>query len=76
MNENEYSTHEDLARDDAPDLSGGGWPEKFANATVRRGRPPTCQTESVNHHTPFAGRDHSLQDGWSRLADSDRPCPS
>ena len=43
MNENEYSTHEDLARDDAPDLSGGGWPEKFANATVRRGRPPIAR---------------------------------
>ena len=26
--------------DTAPDLSVDGWPEKFAQATVRRGRPP------------------------------------
>ena len=25
--------------DDAPDLSTDGWPEKFAKAPVRRGRP-------------------------------------
>ena len=39
MNENEHSTVRDSDPDDAPDLSGEGWPEKFAKATVRRGRP-------------------------------------
>ena len=39
MNENEYCTQQDLDRDDAPDLSGDGWPEKLAKAGVRRGRP-------------------------------------
>ena len=29
--------------DDAPDLSGDGWPEKFAKAKVRRGRPPVAR---------------------------------
>ena len=42
MNENEHSTVRDSDPDDAPDLSGEGWPEKFAKATVRRGRPPVA----------------------------------
>ena len=37
MNENEHSTALDSDPDDAPDLTGDGWPEKFAKATVRRG---------------------------------------
>ena len=37
MDENEHSTAADLDRDDAPGLSGDGWPEEFATATVRRG---------------------------------------
>ncbi|MCY4550428.1 MAG: BrnA antitoxin family protein [Defluviicoccus sp.] len=41
MNGNEGSTVRDSGRDDAPDLSRGGWPEKFAGAPVRRGRPPS-----------------------------------
>ena len=40
MNENERSTAQDFDPDTAPDLSVDGWPEKFAQATVRRGRPP------------------------------------
>ena len=28
---------------DAPDLSRDGWPEKFAKATARRGRPPVAK---------------------------------
>ena len=40
MNGNERFTARDSDRDVAPDLSGDGWPEKFARATVRRGRPP------------------------------------
>ena len=43
MNENERSTARDSDPDDAPDLSGEGWPEKFAKATVRRGRPPVAK---------------------------------
>ena len=38
MNENEHSTACDSDSDDAPDLSKDGWPEKFAKATVCRGR--------------------------------------
>ena len=34
--------HRDFDPDDAPDLSGGRWPEKFARAPVRRGRPPVA----------------------------------
>ena len=40
MNENEGSAARRLDRDDAPDLSTDGWPEKFAKVPVRRGRPP------------------------------------
>ena len=40
MNGNERSTARDSDPDTAPDLSVDGWPEKFARATVRRGRPP------------------------------------
>ena len=39
MNEKRHSTHHALDRDDAPDLSGDGWPEKFAKASARHGRP-------------------------------------
>ena len=39
MSENADSTHQDLDRDTTPDLSRDGWPEKFAKATVQRGRP-------------------------------------
>ena len=40
MNVNENSTLRDFDPDTAPDLSKDGWPEKFGNAEVRRGRPP------------------------------------
>ena len=40
MNGNKHSTVQDFDPDTAPDLSVDGWPEKFAQATVRRGRPP------------------------------------
>ena len=43
MNGNRPSTHQDVEQDDAPDLSGNGWPEKFAKAIVRRGRPPLAK---------------------------------
>jgi len=43
MSENADSTDRDFDPDTAPDLSQGGWPEKFAKAAVRRGRPPSGQ---------------------------------
>ena len=47
MDENEGSTPRDFDPDTAPDLSGDGWPEKFAKATVRRGRP-SVSTRNVS----------------------------
>lgn len=43
MNGKERSMARDFDRDAAPDLSRDGWPEKFAKATVRRGRPPVAK---------------------------------
>ena len=40
MNENDGSTARGFDPDTAPDLSKDGWPEKFAKAPLRRGRPP------------------------------------
>ncbi|MCY3745439.1 MAG: BrnA antitoxin family protein [Acidobacteria bacterium] len=40
MNENDDSTVPGFDPDTVPDLSTGGWPERFAKAPVRRGRPP------------------------------------
>ena len=42
MNGNERSTAPGSEKDVAPDLSTDGWPEKFARAVVRRGRPPSA----------------------------------
>ena len=42
MNGNERSTPRDFDPETAPDLSAGEWPEKFARARVRRGRPPVA----------------------------------
>ena len=43
MKENADSTNQDFDRDTAPDLSKDGWPEEFAKASVRRGRPPVAK---------------------------------
>ena len=43
MKENEHSTARDSDPDDVPDLTRDGWPEKFAKAKVRRGRPPVAK---------------------------------
>ena len=43
MNSNEGSIPRDFDPDTAPDLSRDGWPEKFAKAPVRRGRPPVAR---------------------------------
>ena len=40
MTNNTPSTTRDDDPDMAPDLSTAGWPEKLAQAPVRRGRPP------------------------------------
>ncbi len=40
MKGNDGSTSRGFDLDTAPDLSTDGWPERFARATVRRGRPP------------------------------------
>ena len=47
MNENDGSTARGFDPDTAPDLSEDGWPEKFAKAPVRRGRPPKGRAEST-----------------------------
>ena len=47
MNENDGSTARGFDPDTAPDLSKDGWPERFAKAPVRRGRPPKGRAEST-----------------------------
>ena len=72
MNGNEHSTAPDSEKDVAPDLSTGGWPEKFARATVRRGRPPAARpkvsttirlSQDVIDHFKAGGR------GWQTRID-------
>ena len=45
MNENDGSTARGFDPDTAPDLSTDGWPERFAKASVRRGRPPKARSK-------------------------------
>ena len=72
MNANKHSTRHVSGRDDAPDLSTDGWPEKFAKASVRRGRPPLAKpkvsttirlSQDVIDHFKAAGR------GWQTRID-------
>lgn len=72
MSEKEGSTPPGFERDDAPDLSGSGWPEKFAKAPVRRGRPRTARpkvsttirlSQDVVDHFKSGGR------GWQTRID-------
>ena len=60
-------------QDVAPDLSTDGWPEKFARATVRRGRPPSANpkvsttirlSRDVIEHFRAGGR------GWQTRIDA------
>ena len=84
MNENDGSTVPDFDPDAAPDLSKGRWPEKFAKAPVRRGRPPKAQSkvsttirlsQEVIDHFRAGGRgwqtriDHALRD-WIKRHDA------
>jgi len=72
MNGNERPIPQDFDSDTAPDLSGDGWPEKFAKATVRRGRPPAAKpkvsttirlSQDVIDHFKAGGR------GWQTRID-------
>ncbi len=72
MNGNERSTAPGSEQDVAPDLSIDGWPEKFAQATVRRGRPPSANpkvsttirlSQDVIEHFKADGR------GWQTRID-------
>ena len=72
MNENDGSTARDSDPDAAPDLSKGRWPEKFAKAPVRRGRPPKARpkvsttirfSQDVIDHFRAGGR------GWQTRID-------
>lgn len=72
MNESKNSLHQGLGGDDAPDLSADGWPDKFAKATVRRGRSPVARpkvsttirlSRDVIDHFKLGGR------GWQTRID-------
>ena len=72
MNANEGSIPQGFDPDTAPDLSREGWPEKFAKATVRRGRPPVARpkvsttirlSQDVIDHFRAGGR------GWQTRID-------
>lgn len=73
MNGNANSMDQDFDRDAAPDLSKDGWPEKFAKAAVRRGRPPAAKpkvsttirlSQDVIDHFKAGGR------GWQTRIDA------
>ena len=77
MSEDADSTHQGFDQDTAPDLSRDGWPEKFAKATVQRGRPRVAKpkvsttirlSQDVIEHFKAGGRgwqtriDHALRE--------------
>ena len=73
MTENAHSTARDFDPDTAPDLSADGWPEKFTQAPVRRGRPPVATpkvsttirlSQEVLDHFKAGGR------GWQTRIDA------
>ena len=72
MNGNKRSPSQNFDRDTAPDLSRDDWPEKFAKAAVRRGRPPVAKpkvsttirlSQDVIDHFKASGR------GWQTRID-------
>ena len=84
MDDKEGSTARGVNPDTIPDLSTNGWPEKFAKASVRRGRPPKMRpkvsttirlSQDVIDHFRAGGRgwqtriDHALRD-WIRQNDA------
>ena len=73
MNGDERSTAHGSEQDIAPDLSADGWPEKFAQVAVRRGRPPSANPKvsttirlspDVIEHFKAGGR------GWQSRIDA------
>ena len=77
MNENDRSTARGFDPDTAPDLSKDGWPDKFAKAPVRRGRPPKARPKVSERTTIRLSQE--VIDRWrfrgrrAGLADTDRP---
>ena len=72
MNANERSTARDFERDAAPDLSGDGWPKKFANETVRRSRPPVVRPKvSTTIRLSQEVIDHFKTDGMTGSSSQD-----
>ena len=72
MNVNENSIHRDFDPKAAPDLSGDDWPEKFAKATARRGRPPIASPKvSTTIRLSKEVLDHFKADGrgWQTRID-------
>ena len=72
MNVNKNSTRRDFDPDTVPDLSGDGWPEKFAKSKVPRGRHPVVSpkvsttirlSKEVLNHFKADGR------GWQTRID-------
>ena len=51
MDKKEGSTDRGFDPDTAPDLSTNGWPEKFAKASVRRGRSPKARPKVRDSYT-------------------------
>ena len=72
MNGNERPMPRSFDRDTAPDLSEGGWPEKFAGTAVRRGRPSVVEPKvSITIRLSRDVIDHFKAggDGWRRRID-------
>ena len=72
MSENEHSTARGSDPDDAPDLTGDGWPEKFVQGESSPGPAAGRQAQGINHDPPLAGRDRLLQGRWPGLANTNR----
>lgn len=54
MPKNVNDTNLDFDPDDAPDLSQGDWPERFAKASVSVGRPPVPKPAGPAKVTPMS----------------------
>ena len=73
MNAKDISMGQDFDIDDAPDLTKDGWPEKFAKAAVRRGRPPVARPKvSTTIRLSQEVIDHFRADGpgWQTRIDA------
>ena len=73
MNARNVSMGQDFNADDAPDLTADGWPEKFAKAAVRKGRPPVARPKvSTTIRLSQEVIDHFRADGpgWQTRIDT------